>query len=111
MTEELARLCRYTTSTIINCVNSSACYTFTAMDSLIKSADNFHQLAPGEEIKQELFVEFMNKIAIWDYYGVSREAYLTLSDVEKRERISKYCFDMKSRSSGGKTYFLFFVLV
>ena len=45
----------------------------------------------------------MNKIAIWDYYGVSREQYLALSDAEKCERISKYYYDMKSRSAGGKT--------
>ena len=72
------------------------------MDSLIKAADNF-QSTSVEEIKQELFVEFMNKMPIWDYYGVSREQYLALSDAEKQERIGKYYFDMKSSSAGGKT--------
>ena len=72
------------------------------MDSLIKAADNF-QSTSVEEIKQELFVEFMNKMPVWDYYGVSREQYLALSDAEKRERIGKYYFDMKSSSAGGKT--------
>ena len=76
------------------------------MVSLIKAADNF-QSAPAEEIKQDLFVEFMNKIAIWDYYGISRNAYLACSENNKREKISKYYFDMKSRSAGGKVYFLF----
>ena len=106
MAQESAHQCRYKLSIVINSANSSACYAFTAMDALTKTADNF-QPARAEEIKQELFVEFVNKIAIWDYYGVSREAYLALSDIEKRERISEYYFGMKSRSSGGKTYFLF----
>ena len=102
MAEESARLCRYTRLTVIKSNTSSACYTFTVMDSLIKAADNF-QSASAEKIKQELFVEFVNKMPIWDYYSVSREQYLALSDAEKRERISRYYFDMKSRSTGGKT--------
>ena len=56
------------------------------MDSLIEAADNF-QSTSVEEIKQELFTEFMNKMPIWDYYGVSREYYLALSDAEKRDLI------------------------
>ena len=72
------------------------------MDNLIKTADNF-QSTPAEEIRQDLFVEYMNKIAIWDYYGISRDVYLACSENEKREKISKYYFDMKSRSSSGKS--------
>ena len=71
------------------------------MDNLIRAADNFQGSAASvEEIKQDLFIKFMNKIPIWDYYGVSREFYLALHDAEKREKITKYYFDMKSRSDG-----------
>ena len=77
------------------------------MDKLVQMVDNF-QSAPAEEIIQELFVNFMNKIAIWDYYGMSRDAYLACSDSDKRDKINKYYFDMKSRSSSGKHIFYFF---
>ena len=78
------------------------------MENLIKAADNFQGSAASvEEIKQDLFVEFMNKIPIWDYYGVSKECYLALHDAEKREKIIKYYFVMKSRSDG-KNPSLFF---
>ena len=71
------------------------------MDNLIRAADNFQGSAASvEEIKQDLFIKFMNKIPIWDYYAVSREFYLALHDAEKREKITKYYFDMKSRSDG-----------
>ena len=71
------------------------------MDNLIKAADNFQgSTASVEEIKQDLFVEFMNKIPIRDYYVVRRECYLALHDAEKREKITKYYFHMKSRSDG-----------
>ena len=66
------------------------------MDNLIRAAYNFQGSASSvEDIKQDLFVEFVNKISIWDYYGVTRESYLALADVEKREKITKYYFDMK----------------
>ena len=79
------------------------------MTNLIRAADNFQGSAVSvEDIKQDLFVEFMNKIPIWDYCGVTRESYLALADAEKREKITKYYFDMKSRSDGkNPSLFLF----
>ena len=74
------------------------------MDNLISAADNFKS-APAEEINQDSFLDFINKLAIWDYYGVSRDAWLALSGLNKREKINRYYFDMKSRSSGGKNHF------
>ena len=77
------------------------------MDNLIRAADNFQASAASvEEIKHDLFVKFMNKIPIWDYYGVCRESYLALHDAEKREKITKYYFDMKSRSDSKNLFFL-----
>ena len=100
----------YKLSTIINSVNSSASYNFSGMHNLIKAADNF-QASPFEEIDEQLFMEFMNKVPVWEYYGISREVYLSCSDSDKRDKINKYYSDMKSRSSGGKHFFIFFLWI
>ena len=98
----------YKLSTVINSVNSSANNTFSGMDNLIKAADNF-QACPSQEIDQQLFMEFMNKVPVWRYYGISREVYLSCSDSDKRDKINRYYSDMKSRSSGGEHFiYLFF---
>ena len=44
----------------------------------------------------------MKKVAIWDYFAISKQNYLVMSEKEKRERISKYYSEMKSRQSTGK---------
>ena len=49
----------------------------------------------------------MKKVAIWDYFAISKNDYLTLSEQEKRDKISKYYSDMKSRKSGGKHIFVY----
>ena len=73
------------------------------MDSLIKVAENFDQKSSIEEpLDQKLFVEFMKKVAIWDYYGITKQAYVAMSEQEKRDKISKYYSDMKSRQSTGE---------
>ena len=39
------------------------------MKNILKAAENF-QVAPVEEtINKSLFLEFMNKVAIWDYFA------------------------------------------
>ena len=106
MASDSTHQCRYKLSMVVNTLNSSVCYTFVGMDNLIGAADNFKS-APAEEIEQDLFLDFMNKLAIWDYYGISRYAWLALSDLDKREKMHRYYFDMKSRSSGSKNLFSF----
>ena len=80
------------------------------MENILKAAKNF-QVAPVEEtINESLFLEFMNKVAIWDYFGISKAHCLTLSGSEKRYKITKHYVDMKSRNNMGKMYiFLFFI--
>ena len=80
------------------------------MENILKAAENF-QVAPVEEtINESLFLEFMNKVAIWDHFGISKAHYLTLSESEKRDKITKYYLDMKSRNHTGKmSIFLFFI--
>ena len=69
-------------------------------------ADNFQKTT--EEVDTETFVEFINKICIWDYFGMSREANVALSSIEKRDKINKYYFDMKARVNSGKLNFFLF---
>ena len=68
----------------------------------MKAAENFEQATVEETFDEILFIEFMKKVAIWDYFAISKQTYLSMSEKEKRERISKYYSDMKSRQSTGK---------
>ena len=72
------------------------------MENILKAAKTF-QFSPVEEtINESLFLEFMNKVSIWDYFGISKAHYLTLAESEKRDKIKKYYLDMKSRNKTGK---------
>ena len=78
------------------------------MDSSIKAAENFDQKSSVEEpLDEKLFVQFMKKVAIWEFYGITKQAYLSMSEQEKRDRISKYYFDMKSRQNTGEFIYFF----
>ena len=78
------------------------------MDSLIKAAENFDQKSSVEEpLDEKLFVQFMKKVAIWEFYGITKQAYLSMSEQEKIDRISKYYFDMKSRQNTSEFIYFF----
>ena len=79
----------------------------------MKAAENFEQETSVEEVLDEkLFIEFMKKVPIWDYFAISKQVYLSMSEKEKRDKISKYYSDMKSRQSNGKSIsFLFVCLI
>ena len=70
------------------------------MDSLIKAAENFDE---------SLFVEFMRKVPIWEFFCISKQVYLAMSEKEKREKISKYYSDMKNRHVPVGKFHLYFV--
>ena len=76
------------------------------MDSLVKASENFEQVS--NEFDENLFVEFMKKITIWDFYGISKEQYLAIPEQEKRFKISQYYSDMKSKQSTGELWFFCF---
>ena len=78
------------------------------MDSILKAAENFE--AHEEAINENLFLEYMQKVTIWDYFAITKQQYLCLPESEKLEKINKYYFDMKSRSSSGKI-FCFYLFV
>ena len=80
------------------------------MANILKAAKNFQVATVEDSINERLSLEFMNKVAIWDYFGISKAHYLTLAESEKRDKITKYYLDMKSRNNTGKMYiFLFFI--
>ena len=76
------------------------------MDSLVKASENFEQVT--NEFDEKLFVEFMKRITIWDFFGISKEQYLAIPEQEKRFKISQYYSDMKSKQSTGKGFFFLF---
>ena len=77
----------------------------------MKAAENFEQATVEEALDENLFIEFMKKVAIWDYFAISKQAYLSLSEKENRDKISKYYSDMNARRSSGKRllFFLFYL--
>ena len=80
------------------------------MANILKAAENFQVATVEDSINERLSLEFMNKVAIWDYFGISKAHYLTLAESEKRDKITKYYLDMKSCNNTGKMYiFLFFI--
>ena len=42
----------------------------------------------------------MKQITIWDFYSISKEQYLAMSEQEQRLKISDYYSNMKSKGSG-----------
>ena len=82
------------------------------MDSLIKAAENFVEKTskPEENFDESLFVEFMRKVPIWEFFCILKQVYLAMSEKEKREKISKYYSDMKNRHVPAGKFHLYFVL-
>ena len=86
------------------------------MDSLLKAAENFvDELKTDETFDESLFVEFMRKIPIWEFFCISKQVYLNMTEKEKRDKISQYYSAMKNRHVPAGEFnlnsFLFFFLV
>ena len=79
------------------------------MDSLIKAAENFEQTSTVENFDEKIFLQFMKKVVIWEFF--TKQAYLAFSEQEKRDKISKYYSDMISRQSSSSGEFSFTYLV
>ena len=67
------------------------------MDTLLKASENFKQ---QDDFDKKTFLEFMKQVAIWDYFGLSKNDYFALPETEKRVKISQYYVDMKSKGAG-----------
>ena len=77
----------------------------------MKAAENsVEQTSSMEEnFNESLFVDFMKKVPIWEYYCISKQVYLAMSKQEKRDKISKYYSDMKNRHVAvGEFHLIFF---
>ena len=57
---------------------------------------------------ENLFIEFIKKVTIWDYFAITKAHYLTLPE-EKKDKISRYYSDMKTRKIGGKLFVSLFL--
>ena len=75
------------------------------MDQLLSTIENFEQA----NFDNATFLEFMQRITIWDYFGLSKDKYLALPESEKRVKISQYYSDMKSKGAGGEFSFCLIV--
>ena len=75
------------------------------------AAANFESETTVEETFDEnLFIEFMKKVTIWDYFAITKAHFLTLPEEEKKDKIPRYYLDMKSRKIRGKTFLFFFLI-
>ena len=74
------------------------------MDSLLSASENFEQV----NFDEKTFLEFMNKVTVWEYFGLSKDSYLALPESEKRIKISKYYIEMKNKGTGGESFCLIF---
>ena len=74
------------------------------MDFLLKASENFAQEV---EFDEKTFLQFMKRVAIWDYFGLSKTDYFALPELEKRVKISQYYLDMKSKGTGESVCLIF----
>ena len=86
------------------------------MDSLLKAAENFvDEPKTDETFDESMFVEFMRKIPIWEFFCISNQVYLNMTEKEKRDKISQYYSAMKNRHVAAGEFnlnsFLFFFSV
>ena len=76
----------------------------------MKAAENFvEETSKTEETFDEsLFVEFMRKVPIWEFFCITKQVYLDMTEKEKREKISKYYSAMKNRHVPVGEFHLYF---
>ena len=76
----------------------------------MKAAENFvEETSKTEETFDEsLFVEFMRKVPIWEFFCITKQVYLNMTEQEKREKISKYYSAMKNRHVPVGEFHLYF---
>ena len=81
------------------------------MDSLIKASENFEQVNNIEEtLDESLFLEFMRKVPIWDFFCISKQEYLKMAEEEKKQKISQYYSAMQSRRVPDGEFLIIFYL-
>ena len=77
------------------------------MDSLIKASESFDKV----DFDEKTFVKFMQQVAIWDYFALSKSEYIALPEHEKRNKIYQYYIDMSEKNAVGEFFAFTFVFV
>ena len=96
-------------SILIPCSNFS--HYDEIMDSLMKAAENFvEETSKSEEtFDGSLFVEFMRKVPIWEFFCITKQVYLNMTEQEKRDKISSYYSAMKNRHVPAGEFYIYFI--
>ena len=68
------------------------------MDALLKASESFDQA----DFDEKTFVKYMQQVAIWEYFGLSKNQYVALPESEKRNKIYQYCIEMKQKGDIGE---------
>ena len=63
--------------------------------AMIEGAKSY-EISNLEQINQEKMQEFLSKLAIWDFYEMTREEYTIKSEDDKKLLVLKYCNDLLS---------------
>ena len=73
---------------------------------LLLNIDRFlsivQESSPEIEINKEKLKYFTSKIKIWDYFQITQQHFLSLSEEEKTAILKKYYRELESRQSTGK---------
>ena len=77
----------------------------------MKAAENFvEETSKSEETFDEsLFVEFMRKVPIWEFFCITKQVYLNMTEQEKRDKISAYYSAMKNRQVQAGEFFSIYI--
>ena len=76
----------------------------------MKAAENFVEETskPEETFDESLFVEFMRKVPIWEFFCITKQVYFNMTEQEKRDKIPSYHSAMKNRHvQAGEFLFLY----
>ena len=87
--------------------NRTSNRTMEGIMSLINEASNkVNDVTSVKQIDQTTMQEFLNKIAIWDFFEMSRDEFTSKSDYDREILIIRY---YNSLQSGIFCYLFFFV--
>ena len=58
--------------------------------SMIEGAASSNEISSVEEIDHPTIKEFLNKLTTWDFYQMSKDEFVSKSELEKQKLIIKY---------------------
>ena len=58
--------------------------------SMIESSSEFNEVTSVKEINQSTMQEFLEKVAIWDFFEMTRDEFTSESDFDRDLLIIKY---------------------